>query len=289
MVDSIEESLGRYQARQIEVVRGIESIKAAGAEAAVRRRMARELDEVSHRLFRANLIRLVYEGTIQALTFVSLALFLWIGALEALHGRLTIGELVAFNALVLLGNAAVTTLMLLWDRLQQATVLLDRLSDVLEQEPEPAPGEAVIAVEAYSLNRGEIFLLDSPRDGWRPGQDVAGRVERAAADGSGPPAGARVVGLHNYWFGFEDTQYRALIVALDWMDPQTENLTFEQALDQVAPDYLLLDTRMRAFFDQSPDTRLDLEGWLQARQGRLVREVDDPTYGTMQVYAVTRP
>jgi NADPH2:quinone reductase len=60
-------------------------------------------------------------------------------------------------------------------------------------EPEPAPDEALVAVEAYSLNRGEIFLLDAPRDGWRPGQDVAGRIERAAADGSGPPTGTRVV------------------------------------------------------------------------------------------------
>jgi NADPH:quinone reductase-like Zn-dependent oxidoreductase len=31
--------------------------------------------------------------------------------------------------------------------------------------------------------------------GWRPGWDLAGEVERAAADGSGPRAGARVVGL----------------------------------------------------------------------------------------------
>jgi NADPH:quinone reductase-like Zn-dependent oxidoreductase len=31
------------------------------------------------------------------------------------------------------------------------------------------------------------------RPGWRPGQDVAGMVARAAADGSGPAAGSRVV------------------------------------------------------------------------------------------------
>jgi NADPH:quinone reductase len=65
------------------------------------------------------------------------------------------------------------------------------LADV--PEPVPAESEALVAVEAYSINRGEIFLLEAPRDGWRPGQDVAGRVERAAADGSGPPAGTRVV------------------------------------------------------------------------------------------------
>ena len=66
---------------------------------------------------------------------------------------------------------------------------------VLEQvpEPEPAPDETLVVVEAYSVNRGELFLLDAPREGWRPGQDVAGHVERTAADGSGPPQGARVV------------------------------------------------------------------------------------------------
>src|SRR4051794_36483020 len=60
--------------------------------------------------------------------------------------------------------------------------------------PEPRADQALVAVEAYSINRGETYLLEAPRDGWRPGQDVAGRVVQAAADGSGPPAGTRVVG-----------------------------------------------------------------------------------------------
>jgi NADPH2:quinone reductase len=62
----------------------------------------------------------------------------------------------------------------------------------------PAPvareDQALVAVEAFSINRGETFLLERPRSAWRPGQDVAGRVVEAAADGSGPPAGTRVVG-----------------------------------------------------------------------------------------------
>jgi len=61
-------------------------------------------------------------------------------------------------------------------------------------EPQPDPGEALIEVSAYSVNRGETLLLERPRPGWRPGKDVAGRVLQAAANGSGPPVGARAVG-----------------------------------------------------------------------------------------------
>ena len=57
----------------------------------------------------------------------------------------------------------------------------------------PAEQEAVIAVEAYSVNRGETFLLESPPAGWRPGKDIAGTVIQPAADGTGPRAGTRVV------------------------------------------------------------------------------------------------
>ena len=61
-------------------------------------------------------------------------------------------------------------------------------------QPRPADDEALIRVEAFSVNRGETFLLERPADGWRPGKDVAGLVVQAAADGSGPAAGTRVVG-----------------------------------------------------------------------------------------------
>lgn len=61
-------------------------------------------------------------------------------------------------------------------------------------EPSPATDEVLIAVEAYSVNRGETFLLESPPTGWRPGKDVAGTVIQEAASGFGPTHGQRVVG-----------------------------------------------------------------------------------------------
>ncbi|MFE2414047.1 zinc-binding dehydrogenase [Kitasatospora sp. NPDC059408] len=66
------------------------------------------------------------------------------------------------------------------------------LSDTLP-EPEPADGEFLMAVHAYALNRDELNLIRRRPDGWRPGQDVAGTVLRAAADGTGPAAGTRVL------------------------------------------------------------------------------------------------
>jgi NADPH:quinone reductase-like Zn-dependent oxidoreductase len=62
-------------------------------------------------------------------------------------------------------------------------------------EPRPAPNEALVEVQAFSLNRGELRLLQIRPEGWRPGQDISGVVVQSASDGSGPRAGARVVAL----------------------------------------------------------------------------------------------
>ena len=62
-------------------------------------------------------------------------------------------------------------------------------------EPLPMPGEAVVEVHAFSLNRGELALLANRPEGWRPGQDIAGVVVQPAADGSGPAKGTRIVAL----------------------------------------------------------------------------------------------
>jgi NADPH2:quinone reductase len=62
-------------------------------------------------------------------------------------------------------------------------------------EPKSAPDKALLEVHAFSLNRGELALLAGRPEGWRPGQDVAGVIVQAAADGSGPAVGTRVVAL----------------------------------------------------------------------------------------------
>ncbi|CDP89070.1 MULTISPECIES: zinc-binding dehydrogenase [Mycolicibacterium] len=63
-------------------------------------------------------------------------------------------------------------------------------------EPSVTESQALIDVHAIGLNFGELHFIDQMRrPGEVPGWDSAGVVTQAAADGSGPPVGARVVGF----------------------------------------------------------------------------------------------
>ncbi len=140
--DDLEEGFGRYASHQIDAIRGIETVKAMGAEVAFRERMLEEFHRIARRQFRADFTVMVYEGAVGMVTFLTATLFLWVGARQVLEGQLTIGALVAFNALVAMANAPITALLGLWDNFQLATVLLSRLDDVFQQEPEQGQDRA---------------------------------------------------------------------------------------------------------------------------------------------------
>lgn len=87
-------------------------------------------------------------------------------------------------------------------------------------QPVPEPDEALIRVEAFTPNRGETFLLERPGPGLLPGKDVAGLVVQAAADGSGPSIGARVVGHppQGGWAEYAAVPTHSLAVLPDGID-----------------------------------------------------------------------
>jgi ABC-type bacteriocin/lantibiotic exporter with double-glycine peptidase domain/CRP-like cAMP-binding protein len=133
---TLEESWGKYQSRQIDAIQGIETIKAMGAEGSLRQRLLHQFDDVSDKIYRSNLTVMLFIGAVQTVSFVMLGLFLWLGALQVLHNQMTVGGLIAFNTLVLVTQQPIITVMVSWDQLQRSIVLLNRLNDILEQEPE---------------------------------------------------------------------------------------------------------------------------------------------------------
>lgn len=136
MFDAVEAGHGRYQSRQIDSIRGIATVKAMGAEEGLRWRMAYEFGELRDKLLRADITSMIYEGLVNSVAFFVYMVFLFAGALLVLHNQLTIGQFVSFNGLVLLANGPLIGLLSLWDRLQLVTVLMGRLQDVTEHEPE---------------------------------------------------------------------------------------------------------------------------------------------------------
>jgi HlyB family type I secretion system ABC transporter len=156
--DDLEEGFGRYASHQIDAIRGIETVKAMGAEVAFRELMLAQFHGIARRQFRADFTVMVYEGAVGMVAFLTTTLFLWVGARQVLDGQLTIGALVAFNALVALANAPITTLLNLWDNMQLASVLLARLDDVFKQEPEQGRDRA--RLQPVRTLEGHLSLRD---------------------------------------------------------------------------------------------------------------------------------
>jgi NADPH:quinone reductase-like Zn-dependent oxidoreductase len=92
--------------------------------------------------------------------------------------------------------------------------------------PSAFPNQALIQVHATSLNRGEVRMSAASRfpDGYVPGWDVAGIVTQAAADGTGPKVGTRVVAItrSGAWAEFA-------AIATEFIAPIPDNVTFAQA------------------------------------------------------------
>lgn len=97
------------------------------------------------------------------------------------------------------------------------------------------------------------------------------------------PTGARVLGLHHYWFGMEDTDYRSFVVPIAWSSGAGA-IPFRTALNRVAPDVVLVDQRLRAFLDDHPDAAAQLATWLDQHQTQPPDRITDDTYGTMEIY-----
>jgi NADPH:quinone reductase-like Zn-dependent oxidoreductase len=97
-----------------------------------------------------------------------------------------------------------------------------KLSDA--PDPVALSSEALVEVKAISLNLGEVKRARRSEPGELLGWDKAGIVAQAAADGSGPAVGTRIVGVKNVGVWAE---YAA--IETSWMAPLPDGVSFADA------------------------------------------------------------
>src|SRR5215510_4216152 len=162
----VEESQGKYSSHQIDAIKGIEAVKAASAESTFRDAMLNEFLSVSQKLFKTTFIVMSWDSVLQSIGLLSTAIFLWAGASQVINGRLSVGGFVAFSSLTAMAYAGILRALGVWDTLQQAAVLLNRLNDIFEQEPEQGHDRSRL-VPVHSLEgrvelRGVSFKYGGP-------------------------------------------------------------------------------------------------------------------------------
>ncbi len=130
----------------MEALGGVETVKGMGIERPVRlkweKKYAKAL-EVQYRAQRFNVLVGVASQVLNAATTIAI---LWVGASQVLAHQLTIGQLIAFNALMGSVLAPLMGLVALWSQVNDAGVAMERLGDVLDMEPEQRPEEVASRV-----------------------------------------------------------------------------------------------------------------------------------------------
>ncbi|MEO0870499.1 MAG: type I secretion system permease/ATPase [Pseudomonadota bacterium] len=124
------------QAFLVESVTAVQTLKASAVEPQMQSRWERLLAGYVRSSFDANVIGIWGGQAIQAVNKLSTAGILFVGATLVIDGKLTVGELVAFNMLA--GRVAEPVLRLsqLWQQFQEARVGVHRLGDILNTPQE---------------------------------------------------------------------------------------------------------------------------------------------------------
>lgn len=139
----------------VETISGVETVKAAAVEPQWQRKWDLQLASYVNASFRA-----MNTGTIASawVTFVGrvvTVLIMWLGAIEVIDGRLTIGELIAFNMFAQHVSGPVLRLAQLWNDFQQVGISMQRLADILN-----APTESGSAHVVLPRIKGKIDIKD---------------------------------------------------------------------------------------------------------------------------------
>jgi ATP-binding cassette subfamily B protein len=130
----------------VESINGIETIKISRMETTARLKTDKLLVRLLKSVFQSGFIQNSQGAITSTIAAVGGTIILWIGVLEVLDGRLTLGELITFNALLVYFVDPVKNIINLQPQLQTAVVAANRLGEILalKSEEERESGSKII-------------------------------------------------------------------------------------------------------------------------------------------------
>ncbi len=122
----------------VEVVSGIQTVKALAVEPPLQRRWDEQLASYVQASFRATSLMTVAGQVAACIQKSTTIAIMWVGAYQVIDGALSIGELIAFNMLSGQVTGPLLRMVNLWQEFQQVGISIQRLGDVLNAKPEPS-------------------------------------------------------------------------------------------------------------------------------------------------------
>ncbi len=124
------------QSYLVEVLSGIQTVKAQNMELRARWQWQQRYARFVSAGFRTVIISTTAGSTSMFLNKLSALLVLWVGAYLVLEGQLTLGQLIAFRIISGYVTTPLLRLAQLWQNFQEIGLSIERLSDILDSQPE---------------------------------------------------------------------------------------------------------------------------------------------------------
>ncbi len=127
----------KNQSFLVEVLSGIETVKSSASEPIIREKWENRLaEQVKSGFASGNLANWINQSSATVSKVLSV-LLLWFGAKEVMAGRLSVGQLIAFNMLSSRAIAPILRLSQIWKEFQQVKISIARIGDIFKVPVEP--------------------------------------------------------------------------------------------------------------------------------------------------------
>jgi len=169
----------------VESITGIHTIKSTASETTSRWKWEDMYVESLKVKSKATMINSMTGAVAQMLRTLSIMLLLWYGTYLVMEGEMTIGQVMAFNMIVMMVMAPINKILGMWNEVQETLMSVDRLNDIYDLPAEEKldeeslqhlptiSGHIKFEKVNFAYSRAEKYILKNVTFEASPGQTIA--------------------------------------------------------------------------------------------------------------------